>query len=129
MRESKEILPDRVGRVLPPKSVKMILEHLEPVGGLPRGQAGLHGPVFIVLVDEAAAVLLEDVEIGDQLLLEVLLNGEQQDLDVHGFALQLQPVVLEGFDFVDFFFRQLDLELRQQRECLFNLCKSEAFLV
>ena len=83
----------------------MILEHLEAVGGLAWGKAGLHGAVVVVLVDEASAVLLEDVEIGDQLFLEVLLDGKQQDLDVHGLALQLEPVVLERFDLVHFFLR------------------------
>ena len=99
----------------------MILEHLETVRGLSRGQARLHGAVFVVLVDEASAVFLEYVQVGDQLLLEVLLYGQQQDLYIHGFALQLQPVVLQGLDFVDLFLRQLDLELGQQRKCLFDL--------
>jgi hypothetical protein len=64
---------------------------------------------------------LEYVQVGNQLLLEVLLYGQQQDLYIHGFALQLQPVVLQGLDFVDLFLRQLDLELGQQRKCLFDL--------
>ena len=99
----------------------MILEHLEAVRGLARGEAGLHRAIVVVLVDEASAVLLEDVKIGDQLFLEVLLDGEQQDLDVHGLALQLEPVVLECFDLVHFFLCQLDLELGEQRKCLLNL--------
>jgi hypothetical protein len=107
--------------MFPPKSVEMILEHLETVGSLSRCQAWLHGAVFVVLVDEASAVFLEYVQVGDQLLLEVLLYGQQQDLYIHGFALQLQPVVLQGLDFVDLFLRQLDLELGQQRKCLFDL--------
>ena len=121
MRESEQVLSDSVRGMFSPKSVEMILEHLETVRGLSRGQARLHGAVFVVLVDEAAAVLLEYVQVGDQLLLEVLLYGQQQDLYVHGFALQLQPVVLQGLDFVDLFLRQLDLELGQQRKCLFDL--------
>ena len=114
MWKSEEILSDCVRRMLSPERVEMILEHLETVGGLARGEAGLHGAVVVVLVDKASAVLLEDVEIGDQLFLEVLLNSEEQYLDVHGLALQLEPVVLERFDLVHFFLCQLDLELGEQ---------------
>ncbi len=76
MRESEQVLSDSVRGMFSPKSVEMILEHLETVRGFSRGQAGLHGPIFVVLVDEASAVFLEYVQVGDQLLLEVLLYGQ-----------------------------------------------------
>ena len=87
VRKPKEVFADGVGRVLPPEGVEVVLEHLEPVRGLSGCQSGLHGAVIVILVDKGAAVLLEDVQVGDQLLLEVLLNCEEQDLDVHGLAL------------------------------------------
>ena len=47
----------------------------------------LHRPVCVILDDEGGAILLEDLQVGNQFLLEVLLDSQQQQLDVHRFAL------------------------------------------
>ena len=87
----------------------MILEHLQPVRGLPGAEAGLHGAVAVVLGDEGVAVALEDLEVLDELFLEVLLDCQEEELDVHGLALELEPVEAEVLDLLGLLLRQLDL--------------------
>ena len=47
----------------------------------------------MIITNKTSTVILEDFKIGNEFLLEMFLNCQEQDLDIHGLALKLKPIV------------------------------------